>query len=116
MKPLLKKTSLDRQILQNYRPITLVSFLSKLIEKEASLQLTAHMERHILFEPLQSAYRAKHSTESALMKISDDIAKCVDSGEVVILILLDLSAKFDTIDHENSSLHYKQESESRIHH
>ena len=97
IKPLLKKVSLDRQSLKNYRSETLVSFLSKLIEKEACLRLTAHMKRHMLFEPLQNAYRAGYSTEYGPMKIADDIGKRVDGIEVVILALLDLFHTTDRI-------------------
>jgi hypothetical protein len=74
-------------------------FLSKILEKAVLMQLTEHMEKYNLFCPIQSAYRAKHSTETALLKIQNDILLALDGGKGIILVLLDLSAAFDTIDH-----------------
>ena len=53
----------------------------------------------MLQNPLQSAYKAKHSTETALLKVTTDILNSIDEGNVSVLALLDLSAAFDTIDH-----------------
>ena len=52
-----------------------------------------------LYCPLQSAYRRHHSTETVLLKISNDIFEAIDSGNATVLVALDLSATFDTIDH-----------------
>ena len=57
------------------------------------------MEQNGLLDPLPSAYRPLHSTETALLRVHSDIAAALDKGQCVILILLDLSAAFDTIDH-----------------
>ena len=97
--PLLKKPSLDRNILKNYRPVSNLPFLSKVLEKTVSLQLKSYLSDHSLLEPLQSAYRQYHSTETALIKVHDDICMALDAGKCVLLVLLDLSAAFDTIDH-----------------
>ena len=97
--PLLKKSSLDREELKNYRPVSNLNFTAKLIEKCAATQLVDHMEDNGLSDPLQSAYRPKHSTESALIKVTDDIMNGIDSKKVVFMVLLDLSAAFDTVDH-----------------
>ena len=70
-----------------------------MIEKVVSFQLKQHIERNSLSEKMQSAYRQFHSTETALIKVQNDIMKSVDGGSVVVLVLLDLSAAFDTIDH-----------------
>ncbi len=99
IRPLLKKPSLDKNILKNYRPVANLTFAGKLIEKIACSRLTEHMDSHNLSDPHQSAYRSQHSTESALMKVKNDIMFCIDSNKVVLLVLLDLSAAFDTIDH-----------------
>ena len=97
--PLLKKANLDKSILKNYRPVSNLAFISKLLERAALHQLLNHMDNNNLFCPIQSAYRPKHSTETALVKIQNDILLHLDSGKGVILVLLDLSAAFDTIDH-----------------
>ena len=100
IKPLLKKPSLDQNELKNYRPVSHLTFLGKLIEKAACKQLVHHIESNNLFDSLQSAYRSRHSTESALVKVKNDIMFAVDSNKVVLMVLLDLSAAFDTIDHQ----------------
>jgi hypothetical protein len=98
--PLIKKPSLDRNVLKNYRPVSNLPFVSKILEKAVLMQLIDYMEANNLFCPVQSAYRAKHSTETALLKIQNDILLELDAGRGVILVLLDLSAAFDTIDHD----------------
>ena len=98
--PLIKKPSLDPNELKNYRPVSNLSFLSKVIEKAVSAQLTQHLLQNSLFEPHQSAYRKFHNTETALVKITNDLLLSADDKKVSILVLLDLSAAFDTIDHE----------------
>lgn len=97
--PLLKKHGLDSDVLSNYRPVSLLSFLSKLLERVAAKQLVAYLESQSLFASVQSAYRAAHSTETALLKVLNDLLTSVDNGDAVILALLDQSAAFDTIDH-----------------
>ena len=94
-----KKPSLDRNSLKNYRPVSNLSFISKLIEKVVAKQLNEFISHEGLLNVNQSAYKSSHSTETALLKIQNDIAFSVDSGKAVALTLLDLSAAFDTIDH-----------------
>jgi len=98
--PLLKKSSLDPDVLDNYRPISLLPFLSKLLERVVLSKLLDHLNKNNLFVPVQSAYRSGHSTETALLKIFNDLLLSIDEGCAAILILLDLSAAFDTVDHE----------------
>ena len=99
VKPLLKKTNLDPDCLKHYRPISNLPFLSKLLERIVLAQLLQHLEFHNLLEPFQSAYRKCHSTETALLRVVNDLLQACDSGRVSMLSLLDLSAAFDTIDH-----------------
>ena len=97
VRPLLKKTSLPKNELKNYRPISNLSFISKILEKIVANRLQAHIKNDHLSKPLQSAYRKHHSSESSLLKVHNDIIICMDKGEVTALTLLDLSAAFDTI-------------------
>ena len=99
LKPLLKKQDADFEQLQNFRPISNLTFVSKLIEKAVALQLNDHILRHHLDETFQSAYKAFHSTETALVRVHNDILTAIDNNNTVILLLLDLSAAFDTVDH-----------------
>ena len=100
IRPRLKKTGLDSDILKNYRPVSNLTFISKVIEKVISGRLNEHLINNSLFDPLQSAYRYKHSTETALIKVQNDILSALDAGSSAILLMLDLSAAFDTIDHD----------------
>ena len=69
------------------------------MEKVVCNQIKDHLKTHGLQEPLQSAYRELHSTETALLRVRTNILKAMDDNKVVAVILLDLSAAFDTVDH-----------------
>ena len=97
--PLLKKNGLDPYVLSNYRPVSLLSFLSKLLERVVVKQLVNHLESQSLFAAVQSAYRPGYSTETALLRVANDLLSSADNGDAVILALLDQSAAFDTVDH-----------------
>ena len=73
--------------------------MSKLVERAVFDQIHAHLSEHDLYPLLQSAYRRGHSTETALRKIYNDILMAMNRQEVVLLVLLDLSAAFDTVEH-----------------
>lgn len=100
VRPKLKKPDLDSEIYQNFRPLANISFISKVIEKSVAIQTYSYLNNNALFPSLQSAYRLHHSTETALLRVTNDILKALDSRNDVILILLDLSAAFDTLDHD----------------
>ncbi len=97
--PLLKKSDLDPADPKSYRPISNLSVLSKLLERLVARQLLAYLTASKLLPELQSAYRAFHSTETAILKVLADILRAVDGGDLAMLTLLDLSAAFDTVDH-----------------
>ena len=99
VKPIIKKPKLDPFELKSWRPIANVTFISKLIERLAIRRFNEHSTEHHLLPMNQSAYRAHHSTETAVTTVVDDIARAVDSGEMCALVSLDLSAAFDTVDH-----------------
>ena len=98
--PLLKKSSLDQEIFNNFRPISKLVYISKLIEKAIASRLHSHMTNNDLYEELQSSYRKFHSTETTLTCVHDDILRAIDGNKSVLLIMLDLSAAFDTVDHD----------------
>ena len=89
---------------KNYRLISNHTFVSKICEKTVAVQFTNHLRKNSLMEPFQSAYRANHSTETALLRVFSDILRSMDRQNVTILVLLDLSAAFDRVDH-NILLH-----------
>jgi hypothetical protein len=100
VKPILKKSGLDPETLANYRPVSLLPFLSKILEKVVAQQIISHIENHSLSASHQSGFKRRHSTETALLKVTNDILSENDKGKVTALVLLDLSAAFDTVDHE----------------
>ena len=94
------KLLLDPADVKSYRPISNLSFISKLLERIVSKQLVKYLQDNDLLPSLQSAYRANHSTETAVLKILADILQALDSGNFALVTLLDLSAAFDSVDHD----------------
>ena len=90
----------DHQTLDSYRPISNLSFVSKIIETVVQKQFVTHLEQIDVLPINQSAYRRNHSTETALVSVMNDLLTTMDRGKCGILILLDLSAAFDTVVHE----------------
>ena len=97
--PRLKKIGLDNDDAKNYRPVSNLSFLSKLLERIVFQQLNNFLDTTAALPSTQSAYRRGFSTESALLKVFSDLCDAVDRGHVCLLGLLDLSSAFDTVDH-----------------
>jgi len=98
--PRLKKAGADQTDVRNYRPISNLTFMSKVVERLVCRQLVAFLKLHGLLPSLQSAYRQNHSTETAVLKVITDILQSADRDEISLLCLLDLSAAFDTVDHD----------------
>ena len=96
--PVLKKTTLPKEKLNSYRPIYNFSFIKKILENIVANRLWSHING--LSNVSQSAYIQFHSTETALLKVHNDINRNIDNSKVTALNLLDLSAAFDTIDHD----------------
>uniref|UniRef100_A0A8C6NKQ1 Reverse transcriptase domain-containing protein n=1 Tax=Nothobranchius furzeri TaxID=105023 RepID=A0A8C6NKQ1_NOTFU len=99
VRPLLKKSNLEFNELNNYRPLSNLPFLSKFLEKLVLIQLNDFINTHNVFEKIQSGFRVNHSTETALLEILNDFRVNYDKRKVAVLALLDLSAAFDTVDH-----------------
>ena len=99
VKPTIKKNHLDADCLKNYRPVSNLSVVSKLLERAALNQLNKYLEENDLHCSMQSGYRPNHSCETLLVRMSDDVFREIHSNNIVVVVLLDLSAAFDTIDH-----------------
>ena len=97
--PKLKKHNLDKENLSNYRPISHLSFISKLTERLVKNRLTEYLHQNNLTNSFQSAYTKFNSTETTLLTLHDHIIRAISQQQVTGLCLLDLSAAFDTIDH-----------------
>ena len=87
VKPLLKKPGLNTEVYKNYRPVSNLTFLSKVIERVVSAHLFTHKEQNRLLGEMQSAYKAGHSTESALLCIHNDLLCSADCGSAFLLVL-----------------------------
>ena len=97
--PLLKKPGSDVADMGNYRPVSNLSFMSKLIERAVASQLNNYLTSNGSLPRFQSAYRKGHSTETAMLRVWSDILEAADRRHVMLLGLLDLSAAFDCVDH-----------------
>ena len=84
----------------DFRPISLLPALSKIIEKLVNIQIVAYLTKHSLLDPYQSAYRKNHSAQTALLKLTEDIFDTIDDSEVTLLVFLDFSKAFDTVNHK----------------
>ncbi len=99
LKPLLKKRNLDNTMLSNYRPISNLLFIGKIIETVVFNQLNKSLNSNGYLANFQSGFREHHSTEIPLIKIIHFIRLNSDTGKISFLVLRDLSAEFDTVDH-----------------
>ena len=104
IRPLLKKVELDDSQLKNYRPVSNLPFLFKLLERVVQNRLQCFLDSSDLMPRSQSAYRQYHSTETAVTKVYNDMLLAADGGQVTALCLLDFTAAFDTVDHDMLSL------------
>ena len=97
--PILKKRCLDHNDLNNYRPVSNLCFIAKILENLVLSQVSSYLNSHNLHNTCQSAYRPGHSTETALLKVVNDLFLSLNKGNISVQALLDFSSAFDTIDH-----------------
>ena len=96
--PVFKKG--ENTVLGNYRPISLLTCLSKVLEKLVFIRTTKFINMHNLFYPLQFGFREKHNTTHALLTMINKIANGIDAYEHTVGVFLDFSKAFDTINHD----------------
>ena len=97
--PTLKKSGLDVDF-KNFRPVSNLPYILKLLKIAVAHQVMQHMAVNNLNSLFQSAYKPNHSTETTLLKVKNDTLLNMNDQDVTLLILLDLSAAFDTINHD----------------
>ena len=98
--PTIKKANLDVDINNHYRPVNNLRFLSKLIERVAKIRKDEHMTINVLHTPEEFGYKQNHNTETMLIGLTDEVLRGFDQNQATVVIFLDLSAAFDTIDPE----------------
>ena len=96
---ILKKTCLDHNDLNNYRPVRNLCFIANILEKNFLPQVSPYLNSHNLNNTCQSTYCPGHCTETALLKVVNDLFLSFNKGNIFVLALLDFSSTFDTIDH-----------------
>ena len=99
--PIIKNYALDSKIIKNYRPISNTSFLAKVLETAAFQQLHDYFNSNCLLSLNQSGYKQNHSCETALFAIvNNDLQVVIHNGNLAAVVMLDLSAAFETVDHQ----------------
>ena len=96
--PLLKKAGLDVDAKKNFRPVNNLRFFSKLIERVVKKRMDCHMTCNALHERTEFGYKVHHNTETMLLGLTDEVLRGFDENQATIIVFLDLSAAFDTID------------------
>ena len=97
--PILKKRCLDHNDENNYRPVSNLCFIANILEKLVLSQVSSYLNSHNPYNTCQSAYRPGHSTETALLKVVNDLFLSLNRGNISVLALFDFSSAFDAIDH-----------------
>jgi len=99
--PILKSLQLDNETFKNFRPVSLLSLISKLTERVVHTRINSYLSANDLHVPSQFGYKRHHSCETFLLKLIDDILVTIDSKLGVVVLIVDLSAAFDTVDHRD---------------
>ena len=100
--PLIKEMDgmMDKDVYKNYRPVSNLLFVGKLIERVVSTRLNKHMTTNNLHSKRNHGYKKYHSSETLLLEVIDHLLLSCDNGKPSIILLLDLSAAFDTVDQQ----------------
>ncbi|KAK3507518.1 hypothetical protein QTP70_028079, partial [Hemibagrus guttatus] len=98
--PILKKPSMDSSDISNCRPGSLLSFLSNILERIVLNQLSDYLLQNKLHDPNQSGFKATHSRETAFLAVTEKLHAARSAKLLLVLILLDMSAAFDTVNHK----------------
>ncbi len=98
--PLLKKPTLNTSLLENYRPVSLLPFIAKTLERVVFNQVSLFLSQNHKLDAKQSGFRSGHSTETALLSVTEALRIAKADSKSSVLILLDLSAAFDTVNHQ----------------
>ena len=96
--PLFKSGS--KTSFSNYRPVSLLSQFSKILEKLFDTRLQSFMDKNCLISECQYGFRSGYSTSSALMELIEELSSALDSKQVTVGVFIDLKKAFDTIDHK----------------
>ncbi len=98
--PLLKKPTLNTSLIENYRPVSLLPFIAKTLERVVFNQVSLFLSQNNKLDAKQSGFRSDHSTETALLSVNEALRIAKADSKSSVLILLDLSAAFDTVNHQ----------------
>ncbi len=98
--PLLKKPTLKTSLLENYRPVSLLPFIAKTLERVVFNQVSLFLSQNNKLDAKHSGFRSGHSTETALLSVTEALQIAKADSKSSVLILLDLSAAFDTVNHQ----------------
>ena len=100
VRPTIKNTTCNADLLQNYRPISNLSFISKLVERAVLSRLNEHLSMNGFINHHQFGYKKNHSCESLLLTLANDILENMEQKKYTVVVMCDLSAAFDTVDHQ----------------
>ncbi len=98
--PLLKKPTLNTSLIENYRPVSLLPFIAKTLERVVFNQVSLFLSQNNKLDAKQSGFRSGHSTETELLSVTEALRIAKADFKSSVLILLDLSAAFDTVNHQ----------------
>ncbi len=98
--PLLKKLTLNTSLIENYRPVSLIPFMAKTLERVVFNQVSLFLSQNNILDTKQSGFRSGHSTETALLSVTEALRIAKADSKSSVLSLLDLSAAFDTVNHQ----------------